>query len=238
MILDQDTEVVQEQEIVEQPQPEQAAAPAPQQEEQKHFRALRQSKEKAERERDEAIRVLREMEAARQQQPPQLDEDDSIQIGSDDIAEGKHLNKVTKKIKKLEEQITKYQKQSFEVAAETRVKTQYPDYDTVVSPDNIEILKTTYPELARTISGSNEDLYSKAVSAYTLIKKLGIHQEDTYLADKATAQRNAAKPRPLNSVSPQQGESPLSHANAFANGLTEDLKKQLYKEMQESRKRM
>lgn len=36
-------------------------------------------------------------------------------------------------------------------------------------------------------------------------------------------------------LSPQQGDSPLSKANAFANGLTEDLKKQLQKEMFEAR---
>ena len=55
-------------------------------------------------------------------------------------------------------------------------------------------------------------------------------------ADKRKAQENSAKPRPMASVSPQQGESPLSHANAFANGLTPELQKQLWKEMQDAKK--
>ncbi len=49
-------------------------------------------------------------------------------------------------------------------------------------------------------------------------------------------QKNASKPKPLASVNPQQGDSPLSRANAFANGLTEELKDQLRKEMSESRR--
>jgi hypothetical protein len=56
------------------------------------------------------------------------------------------------------------------------------------------------------------------------------------MADRAAAQKNASKPKPLASVSPQQGDSPLSRANAFANGLTPELQKQLRQEMEEARK--
>ena len=77
---------------------------------------------------------------------------------------------------------------------------------------------------------------AKAVSAYKHIKKLGLYTEDTYQADRDLAQRNAAKPKPLVSVSPQQGDSPLSRANAFANGLTPELQKQLRQEMEDARK--
>ena len=55
--------------------------------------------------------------------------------------------------------------------------------------------------------------------------------------DKAKAVINAQKPRPLTSISPQQGDSPLSKANAFANGLTPELQAQLLKEMKQSMKR-
>jgi hypothetical protein len=68
------------------------------------------------------------------------------------------------------------------------------------------------------------------------IKKLGIYTEDTYQADRERAQNNANKPRPLASVSPQQGESALSHANPFAGGLTPELKTSLLKEMEAARK--
>jgi hypothetical protein len=142
-----------------------------------------------------------------------------------------------RKIKALEQKIQGYQQQSAESTVEAKLKYQYPDFDKIVSADNIRQLSSSYPELAATINSSS-DLYSKAVSAYTLIKKLGIAPaEDMYSQEREVAQRNAAKPRPLASVSPQQGDSPLSHANAFANGLTPELRKQLHKEMVEAMKK-
>jgi hypothetical protein len=46
------------------------------------------------------------------------------------------------------------------------------------------------------------------------------------------AHKNASKPKPLASVSPQQADSPLSKANAFANmPLSKEVKNQLHKEM-------
>jgi len=202
----------------------------------RNFRQLRESKERAERERDEAYRILREVELRKQQAQPQQEEENlDFSIAPDELAEGKHLSKVDKKIKKLEQQIQAYQRRSYEDITEARIKSQYPDFDKVVSQDNVSALRSTYPELAETLNSAT-DLYTKAISAYTLIKKLGIQPDRSYDMDKEIALRNAAKPRPLTSVSPQQGESPLTKANAFANGLTEDLKTQLLKEMREVRR--
>jgi len=96
------------------------------------------------------------------------------------------------------------------------------------------MLKLTYPELAQTIY-NNPDLYTKGASAYTIIKQMGIAPGTSTDLDKERAERNLAKPRPLASVAASQGnDSPLQRANAFANGLTEDLKKQLHQEMIEA----
>lgn len=205
---------------------------------QESFKALREIKERAERERDEYARRLKEYEERHQQSPtPQqeLSEDDDITLGPDELAEGKHLSKVGKKIKKLEQQLHQYQQHAQTMAIETRLKSEYPDFDKIVSKTNIDLLREMHPHIANTLNSAT-DLYSKAVSAYTLIKNLGIHVEDTYVQDRQLAQKNSSKPRPLASVSPQQGDSPLSRANAFANGLTEELKTQLRKEMEESRR--
>jgi len=200
----------------------------------KNIRALREKAERLERERDEAIRYAQQFQQQPLQQSPV--EDDEIFLKPDELAEGKHLSKVQKQVKKLEQQLKQYEQRSTEMTAEARLKAQYPDFDKVVSKDNIEMLRMTYPEIAATLQ-SSPDLYNKAVSAYTMIKKLGIEpQQDLYEKDREMAQRNANKPKPLASLSPQQGESPMSRANAFANGLTDDVKKQLYKEMMELRK--
>lgn len=204
----------------------------------KNFKALRESKERVERERDEAVRRLQDIEYQNSQEAHYEEpvEQEESSIAPDDLVEGKHLSKVEKKIKKLEQQVQEYQQNSTVMSAEAKLKAQYPDFDNVVSRDNLKMLQEAYPELYHTLNSST-DLYSTAVSTYTIIKKMGIHKEDLYKSDKDLAHKNASKPKPLASVSPQQGDSPLSRANAFANGLTEELKTQLRKEMAEARKK-
>lgn len=204
-----------------------------------NLRILRERALKFERERDEALKIAQEMQAKIAAQQGTVNKqlpDEDIIIKEDELVEGKHLNKFERKIKNLEEQVKSYQQRTAEIAVEAQIKAQYPDFDKVVSQENVEALRLTYPELAQTITNSSSDLYSKATSAYTLIKRLGIYTQDNYEQDRAIAQKNAAKPKPLASVNPQQGDTPLSHANAFANGLTDELKEQLRKEMMTARK--
>ncbi len=233
----------------EETQVEATVAPkAPQEESdaKKSFRELSAAKKKAERERDEYLRRIEELESKPRHQEKattpqeQFEEDEEFHLGADDIAEGKHIAKVDKraqnKIKALEDRLAKYESKTAEERTEAMLKAKYADFDKVVSRDNIDLLTEAYPELARSLY-STTDLYTKAVSAYTLIKKFGIYQESPFNSEKAVALKNVAKPRPLASVSPQQGDSPMGRANAFANGLTDELKAQLRKEMEQSRNR-
>jgi hypothetical protein len=83
----------------------------------------------------------------------------------------------------------------------------------------------------------NPNFYSQAKSAYRAIKMYGFAKEDAYSKQRDTVQKNVSKPRPLSSVSPQEGQSPLSRANAFAEGLTPELASELWKEMNHYRKK-
>lgn len=214
--------------------------PAPTQQEAAHaksWRELRQQKEKAEQERDELLMYMKYQQNQPQniqnnQQQAAVDDDD-LGIGSDDYAEGKHIKSVNKNVKKLQKELHDYK----EAMAEMTLRTRYTDFDDVVNPENLKKLKKMYPEMAESIH-YNPDLYKKSLAAYNTIKSLGINKNEDYNEyDKYKVQQNAAKPRPLASVSPQQGDSPLSKANAFANGLTEELSKNLYREMVESMKK-
>jgi hypothetical protein len=176
----------------------------------KNAARLRLQLEQAQRERDEALRRLQE-------------KSENV-LGDDDLAEGKHLNRVQREIKALKEELV-----------QTRIKAQYHDFDSVVTMDNLALLRDSYPELAATLQ-SSPDLYTQASSAYTLIKKLGIAPDVQEVANRARVAQNMTKPRSAVSVGPQQGESPLTKANAFAEGLTDDLKKQMVKEMNQARK--
>lgn len=172
------------------------------------------------------------------------EEDLSIDLDEDALAEGKHLKKVDKRFQKMQRELDQYKQQAAVAHQQSalnevkmKLKNQYPDWDQVFTDENMARLQLQEPEIYHTLNSSS-DTYRSGVSAYKMIKQLGIASpEDVYSSDKAQAQRNAAKPKVLASISPQQGDSPLSKANAFANGnLTDDLKKSLWREMNEYRK--
>ena len=195
---------------------------------------MREKAERLERERNDAVRFAEEIKAQYAKKSEPVDED--IHINDEDLVEGKHLSKVAKKISHLENQIREYEKRNQESSIEVKIRQQYPDFEKIVSADNIAALKEADPDLAEAIHHT-PDLFKKASLAYKMIKKMGIsHQEDLYEKERVVAQKNAGKPRSMNTISPQQGDSPLSNANAFANGLTDDLKARLRKEMEEARK--
>ena len=199
----------------------------------RNFRALREKAERLEREKED---YARQLNAYQQQAQPRHQEEQETEdnLAPDALIEKRHLSRYDKKIQKLESQLKEYQAASSNLSAENQLKTKYPDFDTIVNKDNLEMLKLTYPELAQTLY-NNPDLYTKGSAAYTIIKQMGIAPGSSNDADRQRAIDNANKPRPLASVSASQGNnSPLQRANAFANGLTEELRTQLHKEMIES----
>jgi len=207
---------------------------------QESWRILREKAEKAEQRAQELERVI--AQSYRREKKEHIpeervhEEDLSINLEDDSLVEGKHLSKVDKKIRKLEQKLAQYEQNANLSSAELRLKSQYPDFDQVVSEENLANLKATYPEIAHTINTST-DLYSKAVSAYTMIKKLNIG-DDSYIVEQQMAKKNSVKPKSLASISPAQSDSPLSKANVFANGvLTDELKASMLKEMNAYRNR-
>lgn len=225
--MDED-KVLEQIEITEQDtqteQPEIATAAPQENPAQISFRQLREKAERLERERDE---YYKQLQKTAKPERATSEEDEDIHINSDDLVEGKHLKSYEKKLKKLEQQLTQSQQQSYNNAAEHRIRAEMPDFDRTVTQDTLYILQSQFPELAASIN-ANPDLYSKAKAAHQAITKLGITAD--YSQETQTINKNITKPKPLASISPQQGDSPLTRANAFANGLTDDLKKQLYEE--------
>lgn len=173
---------------------------------------LEREAERNARERDEAVRYARELQARYQQplvQQTQVEEED-IAINPDAYAEGKQLQKVIKrydqKLKNLEEKLTQSEQKSVNMAVEARLKATYQDFDQVVNQNTLHLLSKEHPDLAQTINSSS-DLYSKAATAYKIIKKFGIGQdiepEYNYEQEKEEIKQNLAKPKASNIVSPQ-----------------------------------
>lgn len=220
---DQEQQVEVTQEAPEQvEQPQQASTPSPQE----SFRQLREKAERAERERDEMRRILEQTYAQNQKAASEESEEDQ-----NELIERRHLKKYDSELQKMRREV----ESTRQSLAEQRLKQLYPDFDKVVTESTIAEFKSQNPEIATSLSQTG-DLYATGKAVYSLIKSTGIYKDESYAADKQRAEYNTAKPRPSNSISPQRGETPLSHANAFANGLTDDLKKQLWKEMEQARK--
>ena len=213
---------------------------------QANIRVLREKAERADRAERERDEILKQMMAYRNQEqqpvqkPVQQEQEEdylaSLGLDEDSLVEGKHFKAYFKKQRELEKQLQQYKQQATQDTVEVRLKAQYPDFDSVVSTQNLNALRDANPELAEVILAT-PDIYKQASLAYKMVKQYGLDTpKPNYDAEKAIAQRNAAKPKPLASVSPQQGSSPMSQANAFANGMTKDLKAQLLKEMRDAQK--
>lgn len=208
-------------------------------ENQKHIKELREKArqyDSLEREYQETRRRLQEYEA---KLPKQEVADDDFEISPDEIVEGKHIKKVMQSykrdIKQLRDALENVQKQSESMTAEARLKAAYPDIERVINDENIAMLQEIEPETAAILKSSG-DFYNKAVVAYKAIKRTGIFKEDEFAADKERAAKNSLKPRPLASVTQQQGESPLARAGLYQNGLTDEAKGLYWKEMQDAMK--
>lgn len=205
----------------------------------KNFKALRELKKKAEKERDEALRRYRELETERNRKNntiEELSDEEILDIDNDEFAEGKHLNKVVKKIRKMEQQLNQYNQQSSMLKTEAKIKSKYSDFDDVVTRENLEILAAREPEIAQGLN-ANPDLYSKAITAYTMIKNLKIYSSDKIMHAKEQQRinkkinENLSKPRAAASAAPQESDSPLSHANRFSEKMTDEERQRIYREM-------
>lgn len=212
-------EIVEEQEVQEEQPDNSTPPPKKASSKDENMARMRAKLEQLERERDE-------LAAERKKE-----EEDDFTMGADDLVEGKHLKSYHKEIKNLRKQLEETKTYMEQVTLESRLKTQYPDFSDIVTTENIKWLQEMHPDVAESISG---DMFQRARTAYTFIKKL--KTPDEYASERSRAVSNNTKPRPLASINSQQGDSPLSHANAFSQGLTKELKEQLWKEMQETRK--
>ena len=178
-----------------------------------NFRELREKAAQAERRAQEMEARLQEIMQQKEQSPqPSYDPEDLVSY------------------KAMQQELQNVRAEM----VETKLRTHYPDYEKVLTKENIERLRKEDPELADSIR-LNPDMYKQGVACYKAIKRM--QDYETYTGDRERVQENASKPRTLTSMNPQTANSPLSQANAFANGLTPELAAQLRKEMEDARKR-
>lgn len=177
-----------------------------------------------ERDREELEALKAELNQLKPKEKPK--EEDDFGISDDDLLEGRHLKDLKREIRALKAELQQKEASTME----ERIQMKFPDYNDVVSKDNIEYLKKTEPELAQSIS-SMQDPYKQAVAAYKLLKTINAGKEPTIEQKKAI--QNSQKPVSANAVTKN---SAIGNAHLFENGLSKDLKKQLWEEMQAAKR--
>lgn len=203
-------EVTEQEQPVEQEQPEAIEETpyqaAPQSNKEENFRRLREKAERAERERDQVMLLLRQQEQQRlynEQLNQQRNQPQEPALDPDDYAQVNYVNRVIEnKARQMEIRQQEQEQRLYSQLVETRVKTQYRDFDDVVSAENIAMLRELEPAYASSLA-ANPDLFLKAEGTYKLIKQLGIHKGSTSqaIARDRVAQNNT-KPRPASVASP------------------------------------
>jgi len=179
----------------------------------------------ARRKMAELERITRDQqqEINRLQQGHKPEEDELAKLSDDDIL-------TVSQAKKLHDYRDKQSQIELYRQKEEILKLKYPDIDQVLSPENIANFEQTEPELAESLMALAGDPIKMKAAAYKLIKKTSNH--DTPLSiEKKKAEQNAKKPVSVQAVSKQ---SAIGNAHLFENGLTPEVKKQMWAEMQQA----
>jgi hypothetical protein len=229
---------------IKQPEQPQYQQPAEESVQAKNFREMRMQMAQRDREIEELRQLINSQKQAAVQQKADEEADREFSFDPEDLANGGHLNAMAKRMKVLEKKLQQTQqqseeakKQAYKADVEQHLRRIYPDFDSVISNENVEKFAQQYGALAKSIA-NDPDYFNQCSAAYMAIKNTGISTAATYQPQIDRIKQNMAKPRPLTSIAPQQAESPLARANAFAEGLTPELQKSLNAEMNLARRRI
>jgi len=217
---------------------QQAAAQESQKE--SNMRILRERAEAAERRMAELENMVKMNMSQQQTTKIQLaDEDDDFDLSDDTYIEGKHLKKYVRslknELKNTKKQFEDFNQQQALTHAEMRLKSQFNDFEQIVSKENLERLSQQKPALYRTIF-ANTDVYDKGYTAYELIKHSGILADQYQDIDKKV-EENKFKPRSAANASPQSGDTPLARVGDYDRRiLTDERKDQLRRQVEEAKR--
>jgi hypothetical protein len=229
-LTDEETQVVEQEAPVTDQTTESEDQQTERQEEQKEQAPVRKDAEynwsEARRKMQELERRTREQQEVidRLSQGQQKSDDDEIaNLSNDDIltvAQARKMQAAREKQAQIE----------FMKLKNETLQLRYPDMEQVLSQENIANFEQQEPELAETLVALSGDPLKMKVAAYKLIKKT-IKQDAPPSVEKKKAEANSKKPVSVQSVTKS---SPIGNAHLFENGLTPELRKQMWAEMQQA----
>lgn len=209
-----------------------------------NFKAIRESNarlqkqyEESERERQAYAERLAKLEKALEAQstPPTQEEIDELaDLAKDDWTTRDAVEKLAARQAKAMYKQFREEDEKKRLEAEKkrqieelpkRLLKQHPDFESVVTKENVEYLKANKPHLAASLAATT-DPYAQALAAYDAVRAFcpNVEVQD----EQQRLEKNASKPGTLGAA---KGSSPLAEAKMYERGLTPDLKKKLQAEM-------
>ena len=209
-----------------------------------NFKAIRESNARLQREIEDERREKKEYlerlarleQAEEKRNAPTVQEeiDDLADVSKDDWTTREHVEKLAERQAKAMYQRMRGEDEQKRVESERKrqleelpkkLNKEFPDFESVVTKDNVEYLKANKPHIAVSLA-ANKDPYLQALAAYDAIKAFcpNVDVRD----EQARMEKNASRPGTLGAA---KGSSPLSQVGSFEKGLTPDLRKQLQLEM-------
>ena len=222
-------------------QPEEKPVEQPKEsQKEQNLRILRERAERAERRAAEMEQLMQQQKQQQYQQPQQVQQvehQEEFRMEDDAYLDGKKFNNYLERKKqedrKQREENQRLQQQILSSLAEQRIRTELPDFDQVVSAENLKNLAAVKGESYQSMM-SNPDLYAKAKTAYDMIKGYGLNEDYSDMNKKIAD--NKSKPRAAASVAPQQADTPLSRVGDYDRRILTDAQRlenmkrvQLYK---------
>lgn len=193
-----------------------------------NLRFLRERAENAEKRIAEMERYLQQQQPKQQQ--PQVD----LNLDDESFVEAKYVKQIMRELQETKKQVQEVSQKSFQSTAELKLKSQNPDFDSIVTEENIRELANQHPEDYATLM-ANPDLYSKGKTAYNMIKEYGILEKYDKVDKKIEENKN--KPRSAGTTSGQVADTPLSKIGEYDRRvLTKENKERLFAQVQEAKK--
>ena len=183
------------------------------------------------RQKDQEIAELRDQFSSITKKAAPPEEDELSRLAEDDILTVAQAKKLATKMARSAAETLFKERDALTV--DDRLQSKFPDFRSTVTRENIELLKETKPRLAESLLKFADDPYQQSELAYEYIKAYVPQRDTTMTKEKAKAAENSKKPMSVQAVGKH---SAIGQAHQFENGLTPELKQQLWKEMQEIKK--
>jgi len=188
-----------------------------------NFARLRQKAEESERKNIELERKVKELtDAFEKKNAPPVEEDELSKLAPDDILTVEQAAKLSEKqAKKIVQEMLNKQEMA---SLPSKARSQFNDFDNIVTEENIKKLEMEEPGLAAACSKAPNPWEA----TYKVLKKFVLpQQEGKSIQADVKMKESMSRPASSNSVGRQ---GPLSNANAWSEASKDDL----YREMMDA----